>query len=240
MGWLQGILGLGKRPVQPDLPRGFGYKTTWLALRSDDPMAVAKALRLTKLTPAPRAVGEATVYGHRGGMGRFPVFLCPALDGWTLVHTGLSLMPGEANTEGAVGALIRRLSRTFGAAQYFGSYRVAGMAAWYAAQEGVLTRAYAFADGQYFANLGPVSAAERAVGLGDIGGLSPDELMQPGVHADEVEPEQPYITRYPTEDDPADIAAQWSIDPRTLDQRADLGPSSGWTGLMAQPEAGEA
>lgn len=120
---------------RPDAPQGFGYKTAWFAVRTDDPHAVAQALRLRDVRPTTWSDGVESAYtGH--------VFITPPIGGWVLA-AGRSFAPLGRAPEPCLAAL-RELSQRFGDAQYFATHRVVELCAWARAREGELQRAYCF------------------------------------------------------------------------------------------------
>lgn len=114
---------------------GFGYKTAWFAVRTDDPHAVAGALRLRDIRTSTWSAGVEAAYGEC-------VFVTPPIDGWVLA-VGSSFAPLGIAREPCLGAL-RALSVRFGDAQYFATHRVVELCAWARAADGQLRRAYCF------------------------------------------------------------------------------------------------
>jgi hypothetical protein len=59
---------------------GFGYNIGWLALRCDDPRAVAAACDVEEPQSCPWNEGIKTAYRQRAQL-----FITPPVDGWVLV-----------------------------------------------------------------------------------------------------------------------------------------------------------
>ena len=208
----------------PDQAIAFGYKTGWLAIRSEDPSAVAEALGLTDLTPANWQTGLVRAIETDG-----LIFVTPPLSGWVLAVTGLDLGADSKENLAAVVSRLRTCSKQFGEAQMFGSYRVVDYVAWIRAVDGGIVRAFVAGDGQYFANIGRTTDAERAVGLGDISNLTLDQLV-------DLMAEENDTTRHYDEEDPARIAGHWSLDPLKLEDDPDRPTGTGLLGTL--PTAG--
>ena len=157
---LDSVDGLPGLACSPDLPAAFGFKTTWLAVRSTDADAVFDALRLQDKTCANWESGVS--FAHSGGVtnGRVGVYVSPQIDGWTLVVTGHGFMTTSEENAQRVKDILQNLSRTFGECQYFGSHKVKGFCAWFKATDGKLERAFSLVGGQVFLNEGFADAAE--------------------------------------------------------------------------------
>jgi hypothetical protein len=120
-------------------PVGFGYKIACLAIRTEDTEAAAEALGVTGAHAASWAEGIDAAYTAR--QGRPPVFLAPAVDGWTLALLG----GGElAEDDGAGGGAfdLAWLSRRFGEVQKFATHRVVEYQEWQRWVDGSPVRRY--------------------------------------------------------------------------------------------------
>jgi hypothetical protein len=67
----------------PDQPESFGYKVSWFALRTSDPVSVLDALELGAGTPANWSSGLAAVYERSQDDDRW-IFVSPPVGGWVL------------------------------------------------------------------------------------------------------------------------------------------------------------
>jgi hypothetical protein len=201
--------------LTPDKPTGFGYRMSWLAIRTRDIGAVIEALRLSEPQAANWSTGLGTVY-HRD-LGEAHVFVTPPINGWTLV-AGLPLpAPASRRFVDKCTPLMIELGGTFVEAQFFSSMPSIDYFAWSRMIDGRVVRAFAIGDEGVIWNKGRPTKEEKAMGLklfefrglrgrrGDFGGE---------------------IVLYPTEDHLMELAAKWSIDPTRL-AKADLPDSLG-------------
>ncbi|MCH9808269.1 MAG: hypothetical protein K0U74_11105 [Alphaproteobacteria bacterium] len=191
----------------PDLPKPFGYKMAWLAIRTEDAEAVAQSLGLQGGVASNWNSGIGTVYDD--GLGASHVYLTPPVNGWTFV-VGLSLPHpvGHAFVDKLTPVLLS-LGTRFPEVQYFFTYPLVDFFAWARVKDGRLSRAFAVNDEGIVWNKGRISQEERALGLrlfeirdvrerqGDAGG----ELVL-----------------YPTEDHVLQIAGGWSVNPTQLEK----------------------
>ena len=182
---------------------GFGVKSAWLAVRSEQPEEVARALGLDDVRPA--AWGVVQEIQRHPPEPPFPVFVTPPVDGWTLVLLAPSL--AEANFD------LAGLSRQFGEAQKLATHRVVESHEWQRWVEGSPVRRYWWVgeSGEVRLDDGEPAAAEGSLAhAGDLDG-DWDDL------------------EFPDEDTVLEVAAEWSIEPTTLDGRLDL-PAEGLLG----------
>ncbi len=179
----------------PDLPCGFGYKTAWLAIRSDDIDAVRSALGFEHCVyPHDWADGLREAYEACENYSEW-VYLTPPVDGWVFV-VGWWAWPKDPND------LLNRLqplSKTFGKALAFASHRVSSAYGWAKAVDGNIVRWFDLGDGEVSMNDGELTPIERRL----------------AVHWDD--PEQFVVDV--DENCVLQVAGGWSVDPRTLDDR---------------------
>ncbi|MBU2581916.1 MAG: hypothetical protein KJ622_09380 [Alphaproteobacteria bacterium] len=191
----------------PDLPKPFGYKMAWLAVRTDDGEELARAIGLSNFMAANWNSGIGTVYDD--ALGGSYVYITPTIDGWTfVVGLGLPHPVGVAFIDKLTPLLIS-LGGKYTEVQYFFTYPLIDFFAWARMKDGKLVRAFAVNDEGVVWNKGRISKEERALGLrlfelrgvrgrsGDAGG----ELVL-----------------YPTEDHVLQIANGWGIDPTRLEE----------------------
>ncbi len=223
----------------PDAPVSFGYKVSWLAIRSQDAAAVISAMGLKDTHPTNWATGMSAAYEQSKA-----VFVAPALGGWTFV-VGRDLpaldqgdIQGDPLGQHAFGHLFARLIRQFPEVQFFGSYRVVDYVAWARARGGKVERAFSFADGTVYANFGKQSTEEHALGFIDTTGMTPEAAGQAlFAAADNRNKQQESLEKagvppkealermngagrdpLPDEQDVVDLAKAWSgIDPTQLE-----------------------
>jgi hypothetical protein len=131
----------------PDRPRSFGYKSTWLAVRSEDPGEVVAAIRAVDArfrdaTPCNWEHGLERVFGAL--MSR-EAFVTPSVRGWVLV-AGYSpdahpAMATRGDGSGALRALERLGTALDRPVHYFGSHRGVGYVDWVVVEDGQTKRA---------------------------------------------------------------------------------------------------
>lgn len=172
----------------------FGRKTAWLAVRNDDPEAVARALGLEdrRAEDWSRAIDEV-----EQGESRASVFVTPAVDGWTLVVLSPLLADGDVFD-------LMTISRAFGEAQKFASHRVSDYYEWQRWMDGEPVRRYAWIgdEGEIPFDDGEPAAAETGLlRKADLNGDSDDK-------------------RLADEDVVLAVAREWSVDPMTLGDRS--------------------
>lgn len=222
--WLSGLMFLAKRgfgegSASPDNPEPFGYKTGWLAISTSDTASVIDQLGLTQVQVATwrRGFEEIYTYPAKGT----PVFVCPPINSWTLVITGLNL---DGDSE-AFRKTLCNLSRRFGDAQYFVSYRVVSAQGWQRARNGAMERAFSVADGTVTLNFGATTRDELDLGLPDISTLTPEYLSKAS---------EPSYNRwiFGSEDNPSLLAEKWSINPLKIGTDFATTPSMGHLGQM--------
>ncbi|SSY80912.1 Uncharacterised protein [Alysiella crassa] len=204
---------------QPDTPIAFGFKTDWLAIKSDSPKAVLAKLPLKNVQIANwqsgfQAIGETD---YKSSLQ--PVFVSPSIRGWVFVVSYLSL-PTPTQTE-SFHALMQPLLDEFQTVQYFGTYRVSDYIAWAKAENGQWQRRFATAEGRILENFGKQTTEEKSLGLLDI--RTEEELEQDDIF-------QQWIQSC-DEETPAQLAALWSVNPLELEQM-NLVPSTGWLGYI--------
>ena len=150
-----------------DLPVSFGYKTTWIAVRSEDPGSVARALGLKNVKAASWANGVERADRQQG------VFVSPPVDGWVLALGKLPDADGEA-FETFLADLSARLGQVF----FFATHRVVEYHAWAIADAGRITRAFSFIgdQGEFPVNTGEPLPEESELGIGEADlEAAPDE-----------------------------------------------------------------
>jgi hypothetical protein len=194
-------------------PVGFGYKIAWLAIRTEDTEAAAEALRVIDTHAASWAEGIDAAYGAE--QGRAPVFLTPVVDGWTLAVLGRGELFEDDGVGG--GALdLPSLSHRFGEVQKFTTHRVVDYQEWQRWVNGSPVRRYCwigesgeirFDEGELISAEGNLLRAADLDGDWDAFDLANEETVMA-------------------------VAAEWSLNPTTLDERDDL-PPRGLLGFLA-------
>lgn len=203
----------GRAPVprvDPEPPVPFGLKTGWFAVRVDDPADVARTLGLSRPVPVGWAAGMDRVLQRPGKTAEFLV--CPPVNGWVTVVTGLHLAPDDPAGRMALLAHLGSLDRRYGAAQHFLSYRVADFVSWLRMDGGQVTRAFGWSgsEGAVLVNHGDTGPDEIAAGMPDLTGLDVEAAGAAVLArlADDLPG--------PDEAMPARIAGVWSVDPSRM------------------------
>jgi hypothetical protein len=133
----------------------FQCPNRWLAVKSNNPQAVQKALGLHNPTPCSWIEGMARVSDQK-------LFVSPPVNGWVLVVG--SLLPDSSEDVDACFRFLHRLSRELGEVQFFSVNRAVGHHAWARFENGRVLRGYAWA-GETLWNQGHKTWAERKLGL---------------------------------------------------------------------------
>src|SRR5262249_18636731 len=139
-------------------------------------------------------------------------FVTPTVDGWTLVVLGGQLFDEDGN--GRVD--LRRLSKEFGEAQKFASHRVVEYQEWQRWVQGSPGRRYCwigesgeipFDEGDPLAEEGNILRATHITADWENFDIADEGVVMA-------------------------VAAAWSVDPTTLDERSEL-PSTGLVGIVS-------
>ncbi len=190
----------GRFPFFPGFrPSFFNRPPCWLAIKSRNLLAVQSALRLNNPRPCSWVEGLA-------GDNERKLFISPPVDGWILVIG--SALPDPAADVDACYRFVMELSRKLGHVQFFSANRVLNHHAWVQVEAGRVRRAYAWA-GQTLWKQGLKTTAEVDLGLKCFDYLELMERTSFGT---------PDTIVTNVEKVPA-LAARWSIDPASIDER---------------------
>jgi hypothetical protein len=225
----------------PDKPQPFGFKVTWLALRTSDPGAVVDALGLREATPANWESGLAAVYASERDDAW--VFVSPPIGGWVLAVSWLLPYPTVQSHDDAgrkFDGLFSRLMKRFDDVQFYGSHRVVDFVTWARALNGKPVRIFSWtgSEGAVLENIGEQTPEEAKLGMANLTGLSPadagDEIFrlaeQQSVEQDALvatgfslrealaRVRQNSGSAFPNETDVVELAGLWSIDPLRLSE----------------------
>jgi hypothetical protein len=195
--------GQKRPPLSGRVARSFGVKCAWLAIRSQEPEEVARALHLQRVKSTAWPDGLAAVDAYPQKQSLQPVFVCPAVDGWVLCPFSLALASLEQFD-------FKQLSRRFGEAQRFLTYRVTDLHQWERWVDGELVRRFGVEVDVLLFEIGEQPVEETQIRLRRPDAGTPDPTM-----ADE--------------DMVLEIAERWSVNPMTLNERTSL-PVDGWLG----------
>ena len=194
--------------TENDNPVDFGYKTVWLAVKTDNKKRISEILKLKNTKECNWKVGIAESYNSS-------IYITPQIKDWTLV-CGMSLLNGNNDKENIIyiKKTIETLSAEFGEAQFFGSHRVVEYQTWMKAINSKIVRAYCFLgeSGENLVVEGEPTDFEKKYKL--INTLSKEAQ------------DDQYFERedlfYPDEDFVMKVAENWSINPQTLEERKDV------------------
>ncbi|MBT3068770.1 hypothetical protein [Rhodoferax sp. U11-2br] len=242
----------------PDSPEGFGFKSSWFAVKTQEPKRVAEILGLVDLQRANWASGIAAAYSFNSKPnGNKYVFISPPVTGWVLV-VGLALPYPDRRSQGRNANIDSRFNAMFGAlvanfdeVQFFGSYRVVGFEAWGRANGGRIEREFCYADGEVYANVGPQTSVEKLLKFPNLSGMTPQEatsaifsmaskreaeeqrLVALGLTFKDAKRKTSKLQRgpLPSEGDAMAIAGHWSIDPTRIEELK-LSPSVGYVAVL--------
>jgi hypothetical protein len=176
--------------AKPTPPEPFGFKTGWIAVRSADPQAIARALPIRSQTAANWHDGIEAAYKCGS------VFITPPINGWICIVGDWVAGTGEQPSLGSISKLVADLSSRFGEAHGYATHRVIEYHHWIMAKDGHVLRCFAYIgeSGELLCQNGAVTAAEKELRFG-------------------TEPPDQWI---PDEHDVMTVAAGWSFDPSTL------------------------
>lgn len=196
---------------RPDKPVPFGYRMSWLAVRTSDMRALIGALGMPLVQRANWNTGLGTVY--HPSFGETHIYVTPPVNGWMFV-VGLALPqplgPGFADK---TTPLLLRLAAIFPEVQYYSSCPALDFYAWARFKGGKLLRAFAINDEGVVWDAGKPTKEEQGLGL---------RMFEPrkGRRKKDAEAEMP---SYPTEAHVLHLASCWSLDPTSLSgAKADL------------------
>lgn len=205
----------------PDRPCAFGYRMSWLAIRSRDTARIVETLGLAHPEPANWQTGVGVVYDRELGDQR--IFVTPPVQGWSFV-VGLSIpQPLGPGFVDKLLPLLATLGDTFIEVQYYCTHTALDFHAWARVLDGRTIRAFGISDEGVVLSVGKPTKEEKALGLrlyelrgvkgrrGDAGG----ELIL-----------------HPTEEHVMRLAARWSLDPTQL-THAMAEPGLGVVGLSS-------
>ena len=218
-----------KHDAQPDRPVSFGYKCSWLAIKSEHPLDVIDALDLLHVRRASWKAGIEAAYAGA-------VFISPPIDSWILVVSGDLPWPGGERHGDPCTPLLVHLGQRFPEVQFFATHRVVETHAWARVVNGAIQRQYAYSgeSGEILWDYGSPTWEEVELLRKQQESLQsvwePDDDDEDDV-IDEVRSDTPFLM--PRESDVMHMAALWSVDPSQLEER-DLGKSLGYLGEFRQ------
>lgn len=193
---ISGRFGLPDVDDTPSPPRAFGYKITWLAVRSEDAERVCRALARSD---ARFEGADFQRCNWESGMGRIfanvrnaEVFVTPPVDGWVLVA---NWRPAADSTLDSYLPVLERLSDAFGRAVALGRHPVSQKKIWALADHGQLRRCCVATDANTYLDYGEPTDAEQRI----LDGPTVDDA------------------------DLLELADAWSLDPSSVEDRGSYG-----------------
>lgn len=194
-------------------PVSFGYKMTWLAVRSTEPEGVIAGLGVTESTRASWEEGIDAIYSSTS-LSEHPVFVTPELDGWVLVASPSYFDEASDADPARVERFVSDAAKRLGTeVQFFATHRIVEGHAWARANEEGLQRAFFYLGetDEYLLDTGAKTSHEETLGC-----LDPD------------------AEAVPDESTVMSVAHAWSLDPTGLDQRS-TEVTDGYLGRTGEP-----
>ena len=180
----------------PDNPISFGYKISWYAVKTSDNLAIKRLIK-----PNIRTMQCS----WQEAMTNYYGFISPPINGWTL------LIKKDFDQN-----LLEKLSKMFGEAQFFGSHRISDYYEYVKAIDGNIVR-HVLANGFVEKNIGELSIIEMNCDFST-------EAMYDVLY----EQNKTYLLeQYEDfdEDFIIKMAAEWSVNPTTIDEIVEINPS---------------
>jgi len=188
-----------RQAVAPMFESAFASRPPlWMAVRATDPKPVQAALGLNQPTPCSWTEGMT---------GKRNFFVGPPVNGWIIV-TGSGLPNPSCDVDECF-RFLARMSGQLGQVQLFHADRILHHHAWARAENGVITRAYAWA-GETIWNQGAKTPAEIELSMKCSGyGEDPNANSWAAV-----EWMAANVGKVPL------LATRWSLDPARINERA--------------------
>ena len=200
-----------------DSPEDFGYKMTWMAVKTDDKQGLAEQIGLHSVQATNWASGITNAYKNG-------IYITPQIGEWTLILGNTLIDSQDSNDFTELENLLNHLSKTYGEAQFFGTHRVVEYHHWMRSVNGEIQRAYAYIgeSGETLQSTGNLTPVETELNLYN----SLEEDPNPDAYY-----EDEYY-EYPDEDFVMKMAEYWSVNPNQLSKRKDIKNELGLTGYL--------
>ncbi|CAM4137759.1 MULTISPECIES: hypothetical protein [Flavobacterium] len=202
--------------TEKDTPIDFGYKTVWIAVKTNDKKRIIEILDLKNTQQANWKSGIEIAYNEG-------VFITPQVGQWTLV-VGMRFMKngGSLKDVNELEIKLNQLSLEFGEAQSFGTHRVVEYHHWMKSVKGKTVRIYSYLGeiGENNKVFGEPTKAEKGLNL--FNSLSKEAA------SDSYWEQEDLV--YADEELVMKIAEEWSINPTKLSQRNDVNDELGIIG----------
>ena len=204
-----------KIDIEKDMPIDFGYKTVWIAVKTDNKERIAEIIGLKNIQSSNWKSGIETAYGNG-------VFITPQIGQWTLA-AGIKLNNNN-NLENInrLEKTINKLSAEFGEAQSFGTHRVVEYHHWMKSINGKIARVYSYIgeSGESIKVFGELTESE--IGLNLFNSLSQEAKSDEYWNREDLD--------YADEELVMKIAENWSVNPTKLTKRKDIKDELGLVG----------
>lgn len=188
-----------KAQIIIDKPCDFGEKMDWLAIKTRDKIAIAKALNFNRTEACNWTIAfqkNQKIFSH------YP-YISPSIGDWTLV-----LFVNWSANEKTIREKLSALSSEFGEAQYFASFRQTDTYAWAKYIAGNLQRFYLFGQDKVLVDEGKKDSIEFEFQCHKIIGIY--------VQEDDED------CTLPSESEVEEMANYWSISPFDIANRTDI------------------
>ncbi|MBS7231346.1 hypothetical protein KHA90_09940 [Flavobacterium psychroterrae] len=193
--------------TNPDTPIDFGFKTVWIAVSTDDKIALAEILDLKDTQSSNWKSGLEYAYENS-------VFITPQIGKWTLA-IGNKLPQGDnkASIE-KLEKILNKLSTEFGEAQFFGTQRIIEYHNWMKSVNGKMERIYAYIGetGENIKVFGEKTEAENGLNL--FNSLSEEAESDSYWQREDLD--------YADEELVMKVAEKWSVNPIQITERSDV------------------
>jgi hypothetical protein len=210
MALFRGLFGKKKVPQIATGPVPFGYKMTWMAVKTGNPADVVACLDLQNNRTVSWNVGIGLAYDDQANV----VFVAPPLAGWVLTVGWSVAAIADAEPVKSFYKTTEKMSAQFGEVHAFSTHRITEYSLWMLARNGRVLRSFAYVgeSGELLDNFGPLTDVEETLDFFK----APQERWNPG------------------EEDVMTVASGWSLDPTKL--TSESGPAEfgavgrvGWT-----------
>ncbi len=198
-----------------DSPLDFGYKTVWIAVKTNKKIALANLLKLKNIQPSNWESGIQKAYKNS-------IFITPQIGEWTIA-VGMGLPTGDTlESIETLEILLNNLSSIYGEAHFFGTHRVVEYHNWMKSINGKIERVYAYIgeNNQNIKVSGQLTPPEKKLTL--FNSLSKEAKSNTYWDREDLD--------YPDEELVMKIAENWSINPVKLSQRTDIKQELGLIG----------
>lgn len=186
-------------------PQSFGFKSNWIAVKSNDIKAVLDTYKHTARVQTNWDIGVNATFENRE-----LIFVSPPVDDWILI---INNSLGYINSNDTISTL-NLLSKAFGEAYSFGSFRGTNYGSWSKYMNGEEVRAYLIDDGEVYYSKGDPEKTEY-----DIINQRKSELNKDDKDEWEYHEKYHFENLLGTEEDVLMMAEEWTINPMTLNKR---------------------